>query len=45
VAEIKSVFSLAELGNFAVHIERTRPLSMPRRAAMRPILLIFGRIH
>lgn len=27
VAEIKRVFSLAEVGNYAVHIERTRLLS------------------
>ncbi len=29
VAKIKRVFSLAEVGNYAVHIERTQPLSAP----------------
>ena len=45
VAEIKRVFSLAEVGNYAVHIERTKPLSMPQRAAIRAISSISGQIH
>jgi hypothetical protein len=45
VAEIKRVFSLAEVGNYAVHIERTKPLSVPQRAAIRAISSISGQIH
>ena len=45
VAEIKRVFSLAEVGNYAVHIERTKPLSAPQRAAIRAISSISGQIH
>jgi hypothetical protein len=45
VAEIRRVFSLAEVGNYAVHIERTKPLSMPQRAAIRAISSISGQIH
>ena len=37
VAEIKRVFSLAEVGNYAVHIECTKPLSVTQRAAIRAI--------
>jgi hypothetical protein len=44
-AEIKRVFSLAEVGNYAVHIERTKPLSAPQRAAIRAILSISRQIH
>jgi hypothetical protein len=45
VAEIKCVFSLAEVGNYAVHIERTQPLSASQRAAIRAISSISGQIH
>ena len=45
VAEIRRVFSLAEVGNYAVHIERTKPLSTPQRAAIRAISSISGQIH
>jgi hypothetical protein len=45
IAEIKRVFSLAEVGNYAVHIERTEPLSAPQRAAIRAISSISGQIH
>jgi hypothetical protein len=44
VAEIRRVFSLAEVGNYA-HIERTKPLSMSQRAAIRAISSISGQIH
>ena len=45
VAEIRRVFSLAEVGNYAVHIERTKPLRMSQRAAIRAISSISGQIH
>jgi len=45
VAKIKRVFSLAEVGNYAVHIERTKPLSVSQRAAIRAISSISGQIH
>ena len=45
VAEIKRVFSLDETGNYAAHIERTRPLSPTQRAAIRAISSISGYIH
>jgi hypothetical protein len=45
VAEIKRVFSLAEIGNYAVHIERTQPLSAPQRAAVRAISSISEQLH
>ncbi len=45
VAEIKRVFSLAEVGNCAVHIERNRPLSAWQRAVIRAISLISPQIH
>jgi hypothetical protein len=45
VAEIKCLFSLAEVGNYAVHIERTKPLSAPQRAAIRAISSISAQVH
>ena len=45
VDEIKRVFSLAEVGNYAVMIERTKRLSLPQRAAIRAISSISARIH
>jgi hypothetical protein len=45
VAEIKRMFSLAEVSNYAVHIERTQPLSAHQRAAIRTISSISGQIH
>jgi hypothetical protein len=37
IAEIKRVFRLAEVGNYALTIERTKRLSMPQRATIRAI--------
>jgi hypothetical protein len=45
VAEIKRVFSVAEVGNYAVTVERTKRLSVPQRAAIRAISSISARIH
>ena len=45
VAEIKRVFSLNEIANYAVHLERTKPLSAPQRAAIRAISSISGHLH
>ena len=45
VAEIKRVFSVAEVGNYAVTIARTKRLSLPQRAAIRAISSISARIH
>jgi hypothetical protein len=45
VAEIRRVFSVAEVGNYAVKIERTKRLSVPQRAAIRAISSISARIH
>jgi hypothetical protein len=45
VAKIKRLFSLAEVGNYAVHIERTTPLSASQRAAIRAISSISAQIH
>ena len=45
VAEIKRVFSLDEIGNYAVHLERTKPLSASQRAAIRAISSILAQIH
>jgi hypothetical protein len=45
VAEIKRIFSLAEVGNYAVTIERTKRLSLPQRAAIRAISSMSARIH
>ena len=45
VAEIKRVFSVAEVGDYAVKIERTKRLSVPQRAAIRAISSISARIH
>jgi hypothetical protein len=45
VAEIKRAFSLDEIGNYAMHIERTKPLSAPQRAAIRAISSISGHLH
>jgi len=45
VAEIKRVFSVAEVGHYAVTVERTKRLSMPQRAAVRAISSISARIH
>ncbi len=45
IAAIKRVFSLAEIGNYAVHIERTQPLSASQRAAIRAISSVSGQIH
>jgi hypothetical protein len=39
------MFSLAEVGSYAVHIERTKPLSASQRAAIRAISSISGQIH
>jgi hypothetical protein len=45
IAQIKRLFSLAEVGNYAMHIERTKPLSAPERAAIRAISSISTLIH
>ena len=45
LAEIRRMFSLAEIGNYAVHIERTKPLSAPQRAAIRAISSTSGHLH
>jgi hypothetical protein len=45
VAQIKRVFSLAEVRNYAVTIERAKRLSLPQRAAIRAISSISSRIH
>ena len=45
VAEIKRVFSLDETGNYAAHIERTRPLSPTQRVAIRAISSISEHLH
>jgi hypothetical protein len=45
VAEIKRVFSVDEVGNYALRIERTKRLSVPQRAAIRAISSISGQIH
>ena len=46
VAEIKRVFNPAEVGGYAVNIERTEPLTALQRAAVRAISSISGaRIH
>jgi hypothetical protein len=45
VAEIKRTFSLAEVSSYAVHIERTKLLSTPQRAAIRAISSISAQIH
>jgi hypothetical protein len=45
VAEIKRVFGLDEFGNYAVHLERTKPLSASQRAAIRAISSISAQIH
>jgi hypothetical protein len=46
VAEIKRVFSLDEIGNYyAVHLERTQPLSASQRAAICAISSISAQIH
>jgi hypothetical protein len=45
LAEIKRVFSLAEIGNYAVHLERTRVLTRPQRAAIRAASSISAQIH
>jgi hypothetical protein len=45
LAEIKRAFSVAEVGNYAVRIERTKRLSAPQRAAIRAISSISARIH
>jgi hypothetical protein len=45
VAEIKRVFSLAEVGNCTVHIEWAGPLSAWQRAAIRTISSTSAQIH
>jgi hypothetical protein len=45
VAKIKCVFSLTEVGNYAVHLERARPLTRPQRAAVRAVSSISTEIH
>jgi hypothetical protein len=45
LAEIKCVFSLTEIGNYAVHLERARPLTRPQRAAVRAVSSISTEIH
>jgi hypothetical protein len=45
VAEIKRIFSVAEVRNYAVRIECTNRLSVPQRAAIRAISSISARIH
>jgi hypothetical protein len=45
VAEIKRLFTLAEIGNYAMHIERTKPLSAPQRTAIRAISSISGHLR
>jgi hypothetical protein len=45
VAEIKRVFSLAEVGEYAVRLERTEPLSASQRAAIRAISSTSVQIH
>jgi hypothetical protein len=45
VAGIKRVFSVDEVGNYAVRLERTKRLSVPQRAAIRAISSISAQIH
>jgi|ERR1700746_8208 hypothetical protein len=45
VAEIKRIFSVDEVGDYAVRIERTKRLSVPQRAAIRSISSTSGQIH
>jgi hypothetical protein len=45
LSEIKRVFSLSEVGNYAVRLERTRALSKRQRAAVRAISSISMHIH
>ena len=45
IAAIKQVFSVNEVGNYAVRLERTKRLSVPQRAAIRAISSISARIH
>jgi hypothetical protein len=45
LVEIKHVSSLTEVGNYAVHIERNRPVSAPKRAAIPAISSVSGQIH
>jgi len=45
VAEIKRVFSLTEVGNYAVQLERTRALSGRQRATVRAVSSISTHIH
>src|SRR6516162_6532182 len=40
LAAIKSLFSLADVGDYAVHLERTKPLTASQRGAIRAILSI-----
>jgi hypothetical protein len=45
IAKIKRVFSVAEVGNHAVTVERTKRLSVPQRAAIHAISSISAQIH
>ncbi len=45
VAEIKCLFTLAEVAEYAVHLERTKPLTASQRAAIRSISSISAQIH
>ena len=45
VAEIKRVFSVGEVGDYAVRLEHTKRLSLPQRAAIRAISSISPHIH
>jgi hypothetical protein len=45
VAEIKRVFTLAEIDNYVVHIERTQPLTALQRSTIRSISSISLQIH
>src|SRR5262249_38930185 len=45
LAAIKSLFSLTDVGDYAVHLERTKPLTGSQRAAIRAISSISTYIH
>jgi len=45
LAEIKCVFSLVETDKYAVHLERTKPLTPSQRAALRAVSSISAHIH
>jgi hypothetical protein len=45
LAAIKSLFSLTDVGDYAVHLERTKPLTALQRSAIRTISSISAQIH